>query len=325
MMPGDLYRYKHRITHCYGRHVYNIAKQLVKVEQRMALAKNQLVFLERCVEHRITPNKLHDLGHEEHGGNEMTRLCLGRDKTKEKYHDCIGETQKLKRRLTSILSDRDMRDIAYVMQRANKDMYETTKTIYTEKFRRLKQEKEEEGVARHQNDIQGGYLPHGCNNLTLVFNRSGLASVSSKSTEPDVPRIPLKDMISSLKFPPESQFLSFMCCNEDGTCNNNVHDPNITSQLSDVHRSVMCATLGWVWKGLHRGNDTSVVDVVREFRRRLSVNRVVDRRSKEVKRKEWEGLVTKLKDFMLLYSTDTCHLDTFDGQAAHSYLNNTPP
>ena len=75
---------------------------------------------------------------------------------------------------------------------------------------------------------------------------------------------------------------------------------------------------------MHCGDVVSVVDAVGDYKLRMSANQVLDRRSEEVKREEWKGLVSKMNDFMLLYSTDSYTLTAFDGQEIESYVNEQP-
>jgi len=312
-MSEHLEHHKGKIINSYGRGVFITVKELIKSQQKLALAKNQLRFLEKCVDCRLAPKKFR----KSRGAQEstMTRLCIARDKMKEKFLCCLYGAQELELKLSSELSSTDMRAIVSVIKLANEDIFLRTKEIYKGKFQQLVKEErrkmESVQLASSSERNHNSTKNVNDNNFTLIINEDGSAAVEPKF-EPIIPKLPTADIISSLE--PSAELSISMRDDRNKKDKPDRHKPPIEDTqiigsddnsitLADIWKCVMCETLDWVWKLLYRREVVSIVDVVGHYNHGLSVRDVNDQRQEKVKRNEWKELVSKLNDLTLLYSS----------------------
>ena len=201
---------KEYITTSYGAGVYQSTLYLKEVKKNMARSKNQFIFLQRCVKHKIIPKSLRINCpiRNEKTKNIINRyrfeiLIATKNDAKHRFFNRVQEVRNIENELSSILSNEDMRVVNNVTEKARELMFVRSKERLVNKFCKLKESKG--AKFNHNNDRiahnEGGTLHMKVPVLNLASNEipdhhMELLMLGPKFV-PHEKRIPYMDIVST--------------------------------------------------------------------------------------------------------------------------------
>ena len=129
----------------YGTSVYNDTAKLKDVRKIQAKVKNQYIFLQRCIAHKLIPKSLRIKSPvKTKRGNEIMVRCRFellvsiKNDTKRKYFSTFQKVEELIRKLRTVLSTEDMDKVNSVTNIAREKMFIKSKERLFKKFDNLK-------------------------------------------------------------------------------------------------------------------------------------------------------------------------------------------
>ena len=141
---------KNYIITSYGASVYKNTLQLKEAKKNMAKSKNQFIFLQRCVKHKIIPKsmKLNCPIRNAKTENIMNRyrfeiLIATKNDAKHRFFNNVKVGKDIENELSAVLSEADMAVITNVTEKARESMFVRSKEKLVNKFSILKKRKDD--------------------------------------------------------------------------------------------------------------------------------------------------------------------------------------
>ena len=202
---------KQYITTRYDTSTFKATTQLKDVEVKQAILKNQWIFLERCLTHRLVPKafRIKSPVKNERAERIMKRyrqslLISIKNDTKKKYFRTTKKIAEIKTELQSILSVEDFDKVKQAAETAREKTFVQTKSKLKDKFDKMKTERDdrvavnptEDGEAEPTNGTQ--YLKEGVLNLCneeMKDSHRELLNLGPKFV-PRVNNIPWMELVS---------------------------------------------------------------------------------------------------------------------------------
>ena len=276
--PRKLKDYKQIIENTYGPHIFQQANKLKKYKKQVAVLRNELRFLERCVKHRLTPTEwlLPSYTWEE----QAHHLLWVRQFVVEKYNGIISQVQDTEVSVASVLNVEDARTVLTLTEHACERRFQKSKRKFKRRFHELQLCAEEDNYERWFTSS-----PY----FRITPNAS---PVSLRLTEPQ------KDVLMAIVRESELKGVE----QETSSETTGVRLKNSAMVVGGLPlvgacswcTLLKCEVLEWLWSWLQRGEVLSDGDVIGEYERRLCACAVSDERSEEAKKNEWKVLVRKI-------------------------------
>ena len=202
---------KHYITARYGTSTFKATTQLKDVKVKQAILKNQWIFLERCLAHRLVPKafRIKSPVKNERAERIMIRyrhslLVSIKNDTKKKYFRTTQKIEEIRIELQNILSAEDFQKVKQAAEMAREKTFVHTKSKLRDKFDKMKGERNdgntvnptEEGDAEPTNGTQ--FLKEGVLNLCseeMKDSHRELLNLGPKFV-PRVNNIPWMELVS---------------------------------------------------------------------------------------------------------------------------------
>ena len=140
--------FKHHITNVYGSTTYKTTAILQRLKTKSATSKNQMIFLLRCLHHRILPKsfKSKPVLCTEQGRNitfryNLQMLQATANSVKKVYHSQLSQITALTSDLKSTLSDDDFESLMRITDSAKENIFKRTRDQLKDKFEQLRNTK----------------------------------------------------------------------------------------------------------------------------------------------------------------------------------------
>ena len=134
------------ITASYGASIYQRTKQLKEAKTKMAKAKNQFIFLQKCLSHKLIPKSLcvQSPVKSRRTKNILLQFRLdllrcAKNEAKYRYFSQVNNVNETKAELASIVNENDMVIIHQVTEKAREAMFKRSKERLVKKFKVLKE------------------------------------------------------------------------------------------------------------------------------------------------------------------------------------------
>ena len=189
---------KQYITTGYGAGIYKLTTKLKEAKKSKAKAKNQLIFLEKCIKHKLIPKSFQvKVPVRSKNANDILKkfradlLICAKNEAKKRFFKQVRTAQEIHEQLTSVINEEDMIIINNVTNKAHETMFKKAKERLLNKFEYLKSKtKSMQGQKYVKNPV-----------LNLVDNEipkhhQELLGLGPKFI-PNVKRIPYMDIIST--------------------------------------------------------------------------------------------------------------------------------
>ena len=136
---------KSYILASYGASIQKKTVTLKEVKKNTAKAKNQVIFLQRCVKHKIIPKSLRiRCPIRSDRSKEITRryrfelLLSVKNDAKRRYFKYARETKEIEEELRLVLSNEDMASVTNVTEKSREEMFVRSKQRLIKKFEALR-------------------------------------------------------------------------------------------------------------------------------------------------------------------------------------------
>ena len=137
--------FRNYITASYGKKIYSETQQLQRVKVKFTVAKNQLIFLERCMANNIIPKSfrikspiLSKRGENSREQYQKKLLQLARNEAKERMYKSTTKIKHLSTSLKHKVLDQDYETIIDITDKTKEKHYIKKKTHLHSKFNNLK-------------------------------------------------------------------------------------------------------------------------------------------------------------------------------------------
>ena len=146
--------FKQHITASYGASIYETTTKLKTAKMNTAKAKNQWIFLQKCLAHKLIPKSLRVRSplQSQRTKNILTQfrmdlLRCAKNDAKQRYFSQRTSVNNIGNELRSVLSDEDMAVVERISETAREGMFKRSKDRLMKKFQNL-QEMQSKGRSR---------------------------------------------------------------------------------------------------------------------------------------------------------------------------------
>ena len=191
---------KQHITASYGASIYATTTKLKTAKMNMAKAKNQLIFLQKCLAHKLIPKSLRVRSplQSQRTKNILMQfrvdlLRCAKNDAKQRYFSQTRNVNIVRAELQSIINDEDMTVIEQITEKAREGMFKRSKDRLMKKFQNLR-DMQNKNVGSQQKRTKAPLL-----NLVgdeIPKHHEELLNLGPKFV-PTEERIPFMDVIST--------------------------------------------------------------------------------------------------------------------------------
>ena len=192
---------KNYITDSYGAVVYKRTLQLKKIRTESAKVKNQSIFLQRCVSHRLIPNsfKRRCSSNSQRMKQIIARcefelLVCAKNDARRKYFKLLNEFDRMKDELSQILTTEDLTTILNATEKARENMFNASKLRLMNKFQLLRSRNSIANSVSETNHVKNAVLD--LTNVPLPDNQKSLLELGPNFV-PSTKQIPIMDIVST--------------------------------------------------------------------------------------------------------------------------------
>ena len=193
--------YKSNISAKYDAATYKITTELQQNKQNEAKLKNQLVFLERCIHHKIIPKSLRIRSPLNTKGTQgiidsyrfKLLICLKND-VKRRYFSIRKKITVVTNTLVEKLSPEDMNNVKYITDKSRETAFQKSRLRLMNKFTNLQSPQKRTGQKSNTNHVKNTVL-NLCD-TDLPQHHQDLLNLGPKFV-PTNKRIPYMDIIST--------------------------------------------------------------------------------------------------------------------------------
>ena len=136
--------YKSTITNSYGDEIYNSTTKLQELKRKSSIAKNQWIFMDRCLFHDVIPKSFRTRPtlNTRKGWNiartyNRQMLTATRNATREKYNKLLNKISTLSEVLQTSLSDSDYKDLDVMTNKTKENTFIKEREKLKQKFENL--------------------------------------------------------------------------------------------------------------------------------------------------------------------------------------------
>ena len=137
--------FKQYITSSYGAAIHKTTKKLKDVKIKLAKTKNQWIFLQRCIAHKVIPKSLRiKCPSKTNYAKQLTNryhfdlLIVTKNEAKKRFFKNLESSKLLYKELDRILSKSDMKTVENITNNARELAFVNYKNKLKEKFEKLK-------------------------------------------------------------------------------------------------------------------------------------------------------------------------------------------
>ena len=136
--------YKSTITNSYGDEIYNSTTKLQELKRKSSIAKNQWIFMDRCLFHDVIPKSFRTRPtlNTRKGWNiartyNRQMLTATRNATREKYNKLLNKISTLSEVLQTSLTDSDYKDLDVMTNKTKENTFIKEREKLKQKFENL--------------------------------------------------------------------------------------------------------------------------------------------------------------------------------------------
>ena len=199
---------KQFITTSYGKKIYSTTKQFQEKKIKNAHAKNQFIFLQRCISNNITPKSFRIKSPiNTKKANNLTKeyqtklLIHAKNEARRRLYESKNTINSLRTQLESVISPRDLLVIENITEKSKNYHYSVKKNKMKEKFDKLKSINQSNGMNRNSVATQSSLIKQPLLNLTnetLTIPTIELLNLGPKFV-PSYKKVPIMDILTSIE------------------------------------------------------------------------------------------------------------------------------
>ena len=138
--------FKQHITASYGASIYETTTKLKMAKMNMAKTKNQWIFLQKCLAHKLIPKSLRVRSPLQSQRTKnilmqfrMDLLRCAKNDAKQRYFSQTRNVNNIRIELRNVVSDEDMTVVENITETAREGMFIRSKERLVKKFRKLQE------------------------------------------------------------------------------------------------------------------------------------------------------------------------------------------
>ena len=192
---------KEYITASYGASIYNQTNKLKEAKKEVAKTKNQFIFLQRCVKHKVVPKSLRIKAPKR---SLRVKTVIDRcryelvisvkNDAKYRFFKCLKTAHDIEDNLKNTLTVNDMVTIQGVTEKARETMHIRSKERLVNKFNSLIKDKPSENKEKNTNYVKDAVLNLVSDNIPDAHK--DLLNLGPKFV-PNVKEIPVMDIVTA--------------------------------------------------------------------------------------------------------------------------------